>query len=138
RIDSQPGPGLVYGVAERLTELVDHRGRDVQLTRGIRFHFIAGSFVSRAFVLHFFLEHTNTVEQTFWPWWTTRDINVHGDDGVDSLHHCVVVEHPARRRARAHGDAPLGRRLLLGDEANERRQLERKEARAAHAGGLTR
>src|SRR5205085_851280 len=102
RSDSQTRSGLIHGVAEWLSELVDHRRRNVKLTLWVRLHLIARSFVSRLLVLHFFLEHADAVNQRFRSRWTARNVNIDRDDGVDSLDHCVVVEHSASRGGGSH------------------------------------
>src|SRR6267378_1277410 len=124
RNGSQPGPGLIYGVSERLTELVDHWRRDVELTRRIGLHLVADSLVGRALVLDLLLEHANAVDETLGARRATRNVHVNRNDRVDSLHHRVIVEHSASRGAGAHRDTPFGLRHLLPDAADNRGELE--------------
>src|SRR4051794_5532196 len=125
RIGSQAGPGLIHGVAERLTELVDHRRRNVELTLRIGLHLIASSFIGRALVLHFFLEHADAVDETLRTGRTSGHININRNDGIDPLHHLIVVEHSTGRCTSAHGYAPLRLWHLLPDSPNDRSELER-------------
>ena len=61
-----------------------------------------------------------------------------GHDLVDALEHRVVVEHPARERAGAHRDHPLGLEHLVVDLAERRRHLVRHAARDDQQVGLAR
>src|SRR5437016_13499357 len=128
----------MHGIPEWLRNLVDHRRRNVELTAWIGLHLIAQGWVGRALLHHFILEHHDAVHQSFGPRWTAGHIHVHRDDGVDTLHHRVVVEHATARRAGTHRDAPLRLRHLLPDAAQHRRELERHAAGADQDVCLTR
>src|SRR3990170_4193992 len=127
---SLPRPRLVHGIPERLAELVDNRRRNVELTLGVRLHFVARTRIGRALVHYLFLKHPDTVDETFRTRWTSGHEDVDRYDRVDSLHDGVVVEHPARRCTCAHRDAPLRLRHLLPDAANDRSKLEGHAPRA--------
>src|SRR5258708_39391578 len=43
----------------------------------------------------------------------TGHVDIYGDDLIHALHQRVIVEHAARRRARAHRDHPLWLRQLF-------------------------
>jgi hypothetical protein len=54
------------------------------------------------------LQHHDAVHEPLRPRRAARHVDVDRDDGVDALHHGVVVEHAAGRGAGAHRDAHLG------------------------------
>ncbi len=67
-------------------------------------------------------------DQGFRTWRAAGNIDIHGDELVDSLKHRVAAIHSAGRRAGSHGDAPFrlwhlvpdafhGERHLVGDRA---------------------
>ena len=66
----------------------------------------------------------------------TRCVHVDGNDLVDALHECVVVEHAAAAGADAHGDDPLGFHHLVVDLAQDRCHLLAEAAGDDHEIGL--
>src|SRR5712672_2274336 len=88
RIGSQARPCLIHRVSEWLAQLVDHRRRNVELAGRIWLHLISDSFVGCPFVHDLLLEHPDAVYETLWPWRAARDVDINGNDRVDSLHHC--------------------------------------------------
>src|SRR5215212_2336470 len=134
------------GIAERLTELVDDRRRNVELARRIRIYLLANLLVGASLGHDFLLEHANPIKKSFRARRASGNVDIDGDDRVDSLHHRVVVEHSARGCARSHRNAPLRLWHLLPDSAKHRGELEwnasgadqyvslpRREAHSLHA-----
>src|SRR5438876_2318893 len=76
------------------------------------------------------MQQEHAVQQPFRPRRAPGDVDVHGDDGVDALHHRVVVEDAAGGRAGAHRDHPFGLGHLIVDPPDDRGQLEGQPAGA--------
>ena len=116
---SQAGPRLVDRVAERLGRA--RRSRAAECTAGswdpAPSRCGATSSAMRS-LFDLLLQHHDAVDQAFGTRRTAGHVDVHRNDRVDALHHRVVVEHAAGRRARAHRDAPLRLRHLLPDAAD--------------------
>src|SRR6476661_6939436 len=123
------GAGLVNRIAERLGELVHPFGREEKPGRPHQL-FVAQRVVRDALSHDLLLEQSNAVDETFGPRRASRYVDIDRDDRVDALDHRVVVEDPAGRGARAHGDGPLGLRHLVPDPPDDRRELERQPAGA--------
>src|SRR4029078_1848105 len=100
------------GVPKRLRHFVEYGWGDIQFALGVGLHFVPQRFVAHALAGDFALEHHDAVHETFGARWTARDVDIHWNDAVDSLHDGVVVEHAAGGRAGAHRDAPFGLRHL--------------------------
>src|SRR3989440_9441282 len=97
-----PRAKLVDGVPERLGDLVDLLGREPQATLLNRLLVAPWGTVEQRFSLDFLVQQQDAVQQPLGARRTPRHVDIHRDDGVDPLHHRVVVEDAARRRARAH------------------------------------
>src|SRR4029434_1606479 len=69
------------------------------------------------------LELHQTVDDALGARGATRDVDVHGNDGVDPLDRRVVVVEPSRAGADAEGDHPLGLAHLVVDPLEHRRHL---------------
>src|SRR5271163_2198315 len=93
---------------------------------------IQGFLDGPAFVLDFFLQQGDGVDELFGARRTSRNINIDGDDLVDALHQCVVLENAARGGTGSHGNYPLRFRHLLPQLPDHWRHLVRDAAGNDH------
>ncbi len=109
-----------------------HRMRQVRLRE------VEGAFEGTLFVIDFFLELKNGVENGFGARRAAGDVDVDGKHLIAALYDGVVVEDTAGSGAGAHGDHPLGLGHLIVELANDRSHLLREAARDDHQVGLAR
>src|SRR6202034_4177055 len=69
---------------------------------------VEGSLQAAALPQDLFLQQSNGVNQLFRTRGASRNVHIHRDDLIDTLHQRVIVEDSARRGTGAHGDNPLG------------------------------
>ena len=86
-------------------------------------------FESAALVFNFLLQHVDGVDKLFRTRRAPGNVNVDGNELVNPLHDGVVIEYAAGRRARAHGNDPLGLRHLCVELLNHRTHLLSDAAR---------
>src|SRR5215469_1412531 len=72
------------------------------------------------FVFDLFLKLENRVEQRFRPRRAPRNVNVHGNHLIATLHDGVVVEYAAGSGTSTHGNHPLGLGHLIVEVAHDR------------------
>src|SRR6476661_1666798 len=83
--------GLVNGIAERLGQLVHPFGREEEPRRPHQL-LVAQRVVRDALSHDLLLEQSDAVDQTFGPRRASRHVDIDRDDGIDALHHRVIVE----------------------------------------------
>jgi len=69
------------------------------------------------------LKKHEPLQYRFGPWRATGDVDVHGQNLVDSLHHAVNVVHAPAVGTGPHGDHPFGLRHLLVKAQDDRSDL---------------
>ena len=141
---SAPGRGRADGVLPRRA-VIGHRSSPFISCVGVATSASASSWATsrRRFdaelgVLDLLVELEDRVHQHLRAGRAARQVHVDRHDVVDALHHRVVVEHAARRRAHAHRQHPLGLGHLVVDLAQHRRHLLADPAGHDHQVGLPR
>lgn len=92
----------------------------------------------RVFVPDLLLDVHQRMKQRLGSRWAPGDIHVNRQKIVDSLDNAIAAMHTARRRARAHGDAPLWIRHLVPNATQGVRHLEGTPSCYKQKIGLTR
>ena len=90
------------------------------------------------FRIDLFLELQNRVQERFRAGGTPRNVYIHWNNLIATLHDRVIVEDAAGSGARAHGNDPLGLGHLFVQTANDRGHFLREASGDDHQIGLTR
>ena len=90
------------------------------------------------FRIDLFLELQNRVQERFRAGGTPRNVYIHWNNLIATLHDGVIVEDAAGSGARAHGNDPLGLGHLFVQTANDRGHFLREASGDDHQIGLTR
>src|SRR5437588_1561137 len=91
-----------------------------------------GGLFGQGHLINLVLQLEQRVEEVLRSRRTANHIDIRGHDLIHALQHGVGVERAAYRRARAHGDHPLGVGHLVIDALDDRRHLQRDRAGHNH------
>jgi len=87
-------------------------------------------------IIDLLLKLEDGVENGFGARRASGDVDVNGNDLVAALHNGVIIENPARSRASAHRDDPLGLGHLIVELTDDRSHFLREPAGHDHQIGL--
>jgi hypothetical protein len=104
----------------------------------VRLREIEGAFEGTLFVIDFFLELEDSVEDSFGARRAAGDVDVHRKNLIAALHDGVVVEYAAGSGAGTHRNYPLGFGHLIVELANDGSHFLREAAGDDHEIGLAR
>src|ERR1700681_2450331 len=108
------------------------------MQRGVASIQIQSALEGTRFRIDLFLELQNRVQERFRAGGTPRNVYIHWNNLIATLHNGVIIEDTAGGGARTHGNDPLGLGHLFVQTANDRGHFLREASGDDHQIGLTR